>query len=270
MKTQFMALMALVALVGVASADTLFQANFETSAGYPSGNDQQIKNTVVSYGTWGVAFGKGSAVTSTYTDPAAGGPFGSQDARAWDTTASLAFNTNSSVGNGIVRLEGFMEMTGNSVAGAYGEFGLLDSTDTRQLSIRMASSNGTSIVLAYRSGATTVNSSMAIDAGFWYRLRAELNYETDTFKIWAAKVTVDGTTKIIPELTDANLVSFGGLTENSFSSGSIDYASKIFMFGTTGHNTFFDNISVESIPEPMTLCLLALGGGMLCVARKRK
>lgn len=256
----------LVALVAVmvtsaANAATLFNENFEnlTIGETVSGNT----STTVAGSSW-AAWGSFYTVSADPTGAAGnvlkyenGNSFG----RLW---ANFGGNNN---GNLRVSYDFYIPTrAGNPetyVASAL--VADLTATPAEPIKIIPASNSPTINTWNYKTAAPGYDNMAVLDRDKWYTLSLEIpDFTGDTGNVsYYATIEHDGTKIVDHQLfggtglaADAtmNVLRFAGMADNTLRNSSYYY---------------LDNISVETIPEPMTLSLLC-AGGFACVLRRRK
>lgn len=237
-----------------AGADVYFHAGFESSEGFDGGDvvGQNDWGTVKNYSTVrDVVTGpltptEGEQMLKLTTDPKAAGA-----TKQWSETTQTHF---------ALSVDMAFSISGDAPEGGFG-YMVMYAQDTGLWSgfrFGFACEDG-NYYATYRDG--TVLKTVSMDP-----------LQADTF--YTFKVTVDGSTstaKYSLEVLDSLGSSLAYEDDISANAGRRDFDS-VFLYATAGSETsertlYVDNLTI--VPEPGSLCLVAIGGLITCLRRRK-
>ena len=236
-----------------AGAAVIFNENFDNTPPYSDGGNVPVGLNTINLGSWGKS-GTGTAITTTSTSLSAtrslelantpvvlGAYFGTDNSGNITTTDPLS-----------VRFA--FNLTSTSATDVY-----VRTQDHATIGLIQFSGSGK--YLRIQNAGTGWNTSISVDLNTWYY--AELNMPGDpggSGTIYSMKVyESDGTTQ-------HGITTSGNFTTTLASQKSYRYVN--FASNSAASVTYFDNISVQTVPEP-TVTGLFIGGG-ICLALKRR
>ena len=247
-------------LSSTASADTvLYQTGFDNNASTTPGD--LVDGLNVDGTTWVTSgtgdYRIGDAGTNLGGNPAKGFDLATAsvgclypkytDVSGKDSRPQVEFNTDSSVGNEIVRVDFYMMPADGTSSAGYIAAGLYQpGTTVREAVVFMKELDHT-VRIAY--GATGHISTFTYVTYKWYHVALELNYNTSKVKLYAKQVNSGDTSA----LTESDLVTFnsGADTEVDFTpDAGKAYASKFGVYHHSGYGTggAYDNLEITAIP----------------------
>lgn len=242
-----------LAIVSLASAgaDVIFSENFDDSPPYSDGGSIPTGLNTINLGQWTTNANNATATTNT----------------SLSATRSMELN-------GVVNVAGYFGTNNSGMITTTNPLSIrfaFNLTSTAAADVYLRTHDHSTVALLQLSGASQYvriqnsggwNTSISVDRDTWYY--AELSMPGDpggsgtsySMKVYES----DGTTQ------------HGDTTSGSFTTtltNQKSYRYVTFANNSSGSILYFDNISVNTIPEPAALTLL-LGSGILLVAARRR